>query len=327
MRPDHTEHQRLIWRAYEDLRSAQDWFRGMAWDRLQENVHLALNAGVSRKRIERWLDVETASQLRCAFSEPKHRPAESVHEPLIATSKDPAVQKYDRNSSIDIYSSSISHSIAEPISLESTRSYSGTASSRGDVSNRRLHHPPTRVLIIAGSTATDGLAHRSDGHTPDGASNRLDREIGIIQREMGYADVYPVSDAALNDIPLLIGKFKPEVLHVSAHYSDTGVRLRGDRGHKDVADGDLCEAIADTAHTPTLVVLNFCHSYSAAQDLAGDRLTIGWPGEFNDLTAERWSEVFYRHYIDGRSLKKCLNVANRDIRDIHFGKTAQLGKS
>lgn len=145
----------------------------------------------------------------------------------------------------------------------------------------------------------------------------LDEEIRSLRLERSgdtVADRLDIEDlpaARPKDVPDLLRKREPGVIHFSGHGETGELLFQDDDGNlRPVSTSDLAEILRLAGGSVRLVVLNACHSESHAEALlAYVDCVVAMRGRVRDTDARRFSSAFYRHLADGDSVRDTFDKA------------------
>ena len=155
---------------------------------------------------------------------------------------------------------------------------------------------PLRVLVIGASP-------------PDEAPLRIDEEREIIQRNLAAA--IERGDAVLQtligpelerDLPTMLGKFRPHILHIAGHGSLNGLWIEGVNGRPRQLTVNTLVRLLRNVKSVHMVVLNGCDLAAVGDEEAGLALklarigipaVVGMQFEVSDMAALAFVEGFY----------------------------------
>ncbi len=115
----------------------------------------------------------------------------------------------------------------------------------------------------------------------------------------------------LQDLPSLLMRYSPHVIHFSGHSSATGIELIGNNGlGSEVPPGTLAEIVRILKDDVSLVVLNTCNSATQAEEIVKEiDCAIGMNDTIRDDAAVAFSAAFYEALGYGRSIQVAFDLA------------------
>ena len=146
---------------------------------------------------------------------------------------------------------------------------------------------------------------------------RLDEEIRAIQRRLdgGRGERFDLRlELAVrrDDLPYLLMRYRPQVVHFAGHGAqDGGILLQDDRGHEAALPPDVLAKYFGVLNDGVrCVVLNSCYGMNHAADIAKFvPCVVAMQGTIPDVTAIRFARGFYEALADGKSLGKAFELA------------------
>jgi phosphoserine phosphatase len=146
-----------------------------------------------------------------------------------------------------------------------------------------------------------------------------DEERAILRRLPPSWDIKLGPAARIGDILSDLRRFKPHIVHFSAHGSPTErLVLIGDDGNpEEVSRATIQQLFAIMQGDIRLVVLNACYSKTQAELIAESiDCVIGISKTLKDTNAIKYSEQFYEALVARRSVQKAHEEANIILTDV-----------
>ena len=171
--------------------------------------------------------------------------------------------------------------------------------------------------------------------TPSSETLALEREINDIQRQLteaslSSAQVIFLPDLTLEDLPIALSRYKPDVLHISVHGERKGLWFAkeafdgGQRQYVSVS-GKALGAFLDPLHRPKLVFLNACESQSVAKELSHAGVAaIGTSKEITNQAAVAASRLLYDRLLGGRPISEAFDAVDQLVRTMENGTELRL---
>jgi hypothetical protein len=152
----------------------------------------------------------------------------------------------------------------------------------------------------------------------------LTREITELQRRFGAASPEPVDFQILRDIkveslPDELQKFRPDILHIVSHSTQTGLSLSDETDAEVRVTARMLGVFLPPENPPQVVYLNSCDSKEIAQELVSINPTIIAIGSTAPITNKlgRSSAVaFYERLLAGFSLRVAFDTAKEMLEGI-----------
>lgn len=145
------------------------------------------------------------------------------------------------------------------------------------------------------------------------------RQIDLALREGQYRDQFTLEKhyaVRTTDLPALLMRYQPDIVHVSGHGSSDGQILLADtdgRAHP-VAPATLARLFDLLRDRVRCVVLNACFSEPQAQAISGSiDCVIGLSDEISDQAALRFSIAFYQALAYGRDVGTAFELGRLQI--------------
>ena len=174
-----------------------------------------------------------------------------------------------------------------------------------------------RILYIAGN--------------PEGASSlELEREIQMLQAKLdAEADDRTIdlrfhSHLRIDELPELISRMSPDVLHFAAHGEEDGIVLADEDQQPVLLDGAmLADLLGALAVRPRLVVINACNSEAMAREVARSAdFVVGTDSLISNSGARAMAATLYQRLAVGASIGDAFTTAATMLRVIDQGKVA-----
>ena len=162
------------------------------------------------------------------------------------------------------------------------------------------------------------------GANPRGTSRiRLDEEVRGIDQSIRLGerrDAFTLHQhwaARVSDLDDALMRFRPNIVHISAHGTDRGELLleggEGDDGK--VSAAQLEKLFAILSDDIRLVVLNACFSEEQARLIVNHvDCVVGMSDAVNDQVAQRFAESFYLALANGRSVQIAFELASAEVQ-------------
>lgn len=162
------------------------------------------------------------------------------------------------------------------------------------------------------------------GANPRGTSRiRLDEEVRGIDQSIRLGerrDAFKLHQhwaARVSDLDDALMRFKPNIVHISAHGTDRGELLleggEGDDGK--VSAAQLEKLFAILSDDIRLVVLNACFSQEQARLIVNHvDCVVGMSDAVNDKVAQRFAESFYLALANGRNVQIAFELASAEVQ-------------
>ncbi len=134
------------------------------------------------------------------------------------------------------------------------------------------------------------------------------RQIDLALREAQYRDQFMLEKhyaVRTTDLPALLMRYQPDIVHISGHGSNDGQILLADADGKayPVAPATLARLFGLLRDRVRCVVLNACFSEPQAQAISGSiDCVIGLSDAISDQAALRFSIAFYQALAYGRDV-------------------------
>jgi hypothetical protein len=161
------------------------------------------------------------------------------------------------------------------------------------------------------------------GVTPDGTPVLdLTREAETIQRRLDRAehgrrfDVIQRWRAEASDLPGLLMRYRPQIVHVSGHGARDGrLYFRGPDGTAMPAESSAIAELFRVLHGVRCVVLNACHSTEQARQIASHvDAVVGMSAEVSDEDAIVFAAGFYEALGHGKDVQAAFDLGRLQIR-------------
>src|SRR6185503_9467152 len=171
----------------------------------------------------------------------------------------------------------------------------------------------TCILLLLASNDVETL----DSRTADEI-----REINEVIQSATHRDSFrrlPHPGVRDSDIPKLLLRHSPHILHISGHASETeGLGLEDDNGQvvkiKCVQLVDLILSSSDASRL-SLVFFSFCYSEACATAISAKiPYAIGVKGKIAVTSAALFSHVFYEALASGRSVQSAFDNARKRLK-------------
>lgn len=166
-----------------------------------------------------------------------------------------------------------------------------------------------RILYIAGN--------------PDGASSlELEREIQMLQEKLdtaaggGDIDLRFYSHLRIDELPDVIVRTNPDILHFAAHGEEGGILLADEDKAAVLLDGPmLADLLGALAITPRLVVINACNSEVMAKEVVRSAdFVIGTNALISNVGARTMAATLYQRLAGGASIGAAYDTAATMLR-------------
>lgn len=171
-----------------------------------------------------------------------------------------------------------------------------------------------RILYIAGN--------------PEGASTlQTERELNLMQAQIDEAnstdpvDIRVYSSLRVDELPSVIARVQPDVVHFSAHGAEDAIILaHADRGHVSLRGTDLADLLEALAVRPKLVVINACSSDRMAAEVsrAAD-FVIGTDAPISNVGARTMAATLYQRLAMSSSILSAFKAAETMLRIVDLG--------
>lgn len=151
---------------------------------------------------------------------------------------------------------------------------------------------------------------------PDTSSSlSLDREITALQRR--FIDVspepfefIPIPDVRVEDLPSVLGKVEPDILHVTAHGETSHLVVSDARGERAVITSDQLVSFLSPRKPPRLVYFNGCRSADISAKVLGRvAIAIGTEATIENGSARAAAVAFYERLLEGESVGVAFDAA------------------
>jgi hypothetical protein len=149
---------------------------------------------------------------------------------------------------------------------------------------------------------------------------RMDREIKEINSRISHKvshdfEYKPVPAINIDELPGLLIKEKPDLLHFSGHGKKSQLCFEDKLGKsKDVSSDALQTIFKETGHYVTCLLINACESSKLAERLCEYiPHVIGFPDKIEDELAEIFSKTFYETLSLGHTVASCFEMAKGTI--------------
>ncbi|MFK7888751.1 MAG: CHAT domain-containing protein [Gammaproteobacteria bacterium] len=160
------------------------------------------------------------------------------------------------------------------------------------------------------------------GANPRGTSRiRLDEEVRGIDQSIRLGerrDAFTLHQhwaARLSDLDDALMRFRPNIVHISAHGTQNGELLLegGDGDDGKVSAAQLEKLFAILSDDIRLVILNACFSEEQARLVVNHvDCVVGMSDAVNDKVAQRFAESFYLALANGRSVQIAFELASAE---------------
>ena len=150
----------------------------------------------------------------------------------------------------------------------------------------------------------------------------LEREITELQQQFSEAAGEPVSfrfspGLYAEDLPAEISRFKPDILHISAHGDQEKLSLSNASGDRVALTPEALVAFMPLDQKPRLVYLNACDSQDIAAKLAlSVPLAIGSTAPITNRAARAGARTFYERLLAGAPVQDAFNVAKNMVETL-----------
>lgn len=130
---------------------------------------------------------------------------------------------------------------------------------------------------------------------------------------------YPSVDVA--DLPAIISRINPEVIHFAAHGDVAGLYLaHSDRGTVELSGDQLAILLRALSVTPRLVVLNACNSAETAKRVANAaEFAIGIDAPISNVGARTMAATLYQQLARGATLASAFEASATLLQVIDLG--------
>jgi hypothetical protein len=156
-------------------------------------------------------------------------------------------------------------------------------------------------------------------NAPDEETLALQREITELQRRFVDVAGEPVSfqfypNLAAEDLPSMLARHKPDVLHISAHGDTEQLSLATASGKTVRLDAQALKVFLQTGSEPKVVYLNACDSHQIAERLAGVvPIAIGTTAPITNGAARNGAVAFYERILAGHPVGTAFEVSRAMI--------------
>lgn len=174
-----------------------------------------------------------------------------------------------------------------------------------------------RILYIAGN--------------PEGASSlELEREIQMLQEKLdaasvdGTIDLRFYSHLRVDELPDVIARMSPDILHFAAHGEDDGIMLVDEDDAAVLLDGPmLADLLGALAVRPRLVVINACRSEAMAREVVRSAdFVIGTDAPISNAGARTMAATLYQRLAGGASIGDAFTTAATILRVVDQDRVA-----
>jgi hypothetical protein len=146
-------------------------------------------------------------------------------------------------------------------------------------------------------------------------SLQLEREITELQRRLVFQDslntleLRVLPQLSVHDLTNELHRYRPDVLHISAHGKTNGLLFSDEREHKrEIDNATFVRMLSTIEHRPKLVFISACSSASLARDLVEVvDFAIGATGEIWVDAARNASVRFYELLARGYSVQRAFD--------------------
>jgi hypothetical protein len=149
---------------------------------------------------------------------------------------------------------------------------------------------------------------------------RMDREIKEINTRISHKvshdfECKQVPAINIDELPGLLIREKPELLHFSGHGNKSQLSFEDKLGNsKDINSNTLETIFKETGKDITCLLINACGSAKLAERLSAYiSHVIGFPDKIEDNLAETFSKTFYETLSLGRPVSSCFELAKATI--------------
>lgn len=155
------------------------------------------------------------------------------------------------------------------------------------------------------------------GNPDDAPALQVEREINLLREKLDNSDsarqvdlrVY--SHLKIDDLPDIIARVKPDILHFAAHGKDESIILaHEERGHVALDGERLAAILGAVSLRPKLVLINACESAAMAEKVAVQAdFVIGTDAPISNVGARSMAATLYSMLARGVPLGKAFDAA------------------
>jgi len=161
----------------------------------------------------------------------------------------------------------------------------------------------------------------------DSKSLSLEREITELQSRFSNASGEPViftflPDIKIEDLQSVMSRYRPDVLHISAHADLECLSLKNDAGNLIELDADALKYFIDHEAIPKIVYLNACNSAPIAEGISAlVPISIGTSSPITNRAARSGAVSFYTKLLEGKTVQSAYESSNASIKVLQHGET------
>lgn len=161
----------------------------------------------------------------------------------------------------------------------------------------------------------------------DSNSLSLEREITELQSRFSNVSGEPVvftflPDIKIEDLQSVMSRYRPDVLHISAHADLESLSLKNDAGNLVELNADALKHFIDHEAIPRIVYLNACNSAPVAEELSKlVPISIGTSSPITNRAARSGAVSFYTKLLEGKTVQSAYESSNASIKVLQHGET------
>jgi hypothetical protein len=150
----------------------------------------------------------------------------------------------------------------------------------------------------------------------------LEREITSLQTNFGVGSYAGVSftflpDLRIENLPRQLSLVQPDILHISAHGSESGLTMASASGKEKTLTSDALSVFLQSERQPRLVILNACNSIAFAKELAKVvPMAVGISAEISNEAGRESIRLFYERILDGQSVQNAFFACQAMVKTI-----------
>lgn len=156
----------------------------------------------------------------------------------------------------------------------------------------------------------------------------VEQEINLLREKLDSAEVAQqvdlriYSNLRVDNLPDVIARVRPDVLHFAAHGKDDAIIFAHEqRGHVSLDGAKLAAILGALSVRPRLVLLNACESAAMAQELAAQAdFVIGTDAPISNVAARSMAATLYGMLARGVSLGQAFRAARAMLGVVDEGR-------